>query len=337
MRLVPVIVALVGASVALAQVSVNFNILRGRDIHTAQKRSFGKRDGGIVRANILDEQVFYAANITIAGAEYSVLIDTGSSDLWVYGSTNPYCTSNGGTSKERLHGFSPADLWRLRERNIDSTQRPAGVHSENLKPETTPTLEKRGFSTSISQSEATIDCEMFGVFDTESQQWSTDGQLFLIQYVDMTYAIGYYGTSVVSFGNATLDGLTFAVANTSNASTSICGIGFEGNEASTGTYMDSFGGAFQYQNYPSALKASGLIARNMYSMWMDSDTAEGVVLFGAIDHSKYLGDLATMSLLNYYIDSGFEQPVTFDVSLNSLSLSDGETRSMCLAKRRAVS
>ena len=244
MRLVPVIVALVGASVALAQVSVNFNILRGRDIHTAQKRSFGKRDGGIVRANILDEQVFYAANITIAGAEYSVLIDTGSSDLWVYGSTNPYCTSNGGTRKERLHGFSPADLWRLQGTNIDSAQRPAGVHSENLKPDITPTVEKRGFSTSISQSEATIDFEMFGVFDTESQQWSTDGQLFLIQYVDMTYAIGYYGTSVVSFGNATLDGLTFAVANTSNASTSICGIGFEGNEASTGTYMDNFGGAF---------------------------------------------------------------------------------------------
>lgn len=411
MKLSSIIAGCAGASVALGQVHVSFDILRGRDFNSAQKRSFGKRDGGIVRANIEDEQVFYAANITISGAEYSVLLDTGSSDLWVYGSTNPFCSSNSGYSsssgsggsskerlfgapkqliderlhgvdladfkeriegitpddlkerlhgvnpddfkerlhdpspefigkerlhdpspefigKERLHGVSPEDF---KERIFDTDpefigkERLLGIKPEDFDLTGSPTLEKRAFSTSVPRSQATIDCQSYGVFDTETQQWSTDDQLFLIQYGDLTYAIGYYGTSVVSFGNATLDGFTFAVANTSNSSVPVFGIGFEGNEASTSSFMKGYGGPFQYQNYPSALKQAGLIETNLYSMWMNSETAEGVTLFGGIDHSRYSGDLATIPLLNYYKDQGIAQPITFDVSLNNLSLSDGET------------
>jgi hypothetical protein len=53
---------------------------------------------------------------------------------------------------------------------------------------------------------------------------------------------------------------------------------------------------------------------------MNSETSEGSVLFGGIDHAKYTGDLVTLPLDNIHSDKGVEQPITFNVQLSSLTL-----------------
>jgi yapsin 1 len=53
---------------------------------------------------------------------------------------------------------------------------------------------------------------------------------------------------------------------------------------------------------------------------MNSETSEGSVLFGGIDHVKYNSDLVTLPLDNIYADKGYEQPITFNVQLSSLTL-----------------
>jgi yapsin 1 len=305
------------SATALAQVSLKFDILRGPDYHSAEKtpasqRRFVKRNG-IVVAGLVNEETYYNAQVVIDGTEFNVLVDTGSSDLWVYGSDNPYCISNVGKgSKVRKFEASPEDLEKARL--IDASP-------DFLSTPTEPQLDKRdSLSSSIPSASATIDCAAYGTFDTSTQAWKTHNQTFFIQYGDLTYALGTWGSSVVSFGNATLENFTFGVANNSNSTVPVFGLGFEGNEASTASFMENYGGAFQYANFPAALKEAGFIERTLYSLYMNSETSEGSVLFGGIDHAKYTGDLVTLPLDNIYADKGYEQPITFNVQLSSLTL-----------------
>ncbi|GMG44495.1 unnamed protein product [Ambrosiozyma monospora] len=67
------------------------------------------------------------------------------------------------------------------------------------------------------------------------------------------------------------------------------------------------------------MKNQGLIYKNTYSIYLDetSDTDSAVLLFGAIDHDKYTGDLGLLPIATNSID--------LDVFLNGIYMSDGDS------------
>ncbi|ODQ80767.1 hypothetical protein BABINDRAFT_7462 [Babjeviella inositovora NRRL Y-12698] len=85
-------------------VKVDFNVHRGSSVGTAQlgaqaKRNFKRNTDGTAAIVLENEQSFYMANMTIGSNHQmvGVLLDTGSSDLWVNGRDNIYCSKTSTT------------------------------------------------------------------------------------------------------------------------------------------------------------------------------------------------------------------------------------------------
>ncbi|GME84482.1 unnamed protein product [Ambrosiozyma monospora] len=82
----------------------------------------------------------------------------------------------------------------------------------------------------------------------------------------------------------------FAQCDEANDVFGVLGIGYKDLEATN----DDFHGEpiFTYDNLPVMMKNQGLIHKNVYSIYDDAGTGSAaVLLFGAIDHAKYIGDL----------------------------------------------
>ncbi|KAG0668474.1 hypothetical protein C6P45_004634 [Maudiozyma exigua] len=224
-----------------------------------------KRNDGYESIEITNQLTFYSVSLEIGtpAQNITVLVDTGSSDLWVSNSDNPYCQSN---------------------YDINS-----GISFTN-----------------------TINCEEYGTFDpSASSSWSSNSTIFNINYGDTTFARGVWDLNVT--------GLSFAVANRSNSTVGVLGIGLPGLEV---TYTGAgTGRSYQYDNFPLVLKRSGAIESNVYSLYLnDSDSSHGTVLFGAVDHSKYEGSLNTIPLVNTLKANGFQSAVQFDVTLQGIGM-----------------
>ncbi|KIY03182.1 uncharacterized protein Z520_01649 [Fonsecaea multimorphosa CBS 102226] len=133
-----------------------------------------------------------------------------------------------------------------------------------------------------------------GTFDpTKSSTYVDDSSIgeFSVSYFDGTAASGYYIEDTMELGSATVTGVTFAVA-TSAASTErgIMGIGLQGLE----------GSAVKYPEFLDDLHTQGFIDRRSYSIYLDDlEAGSGFILFGAVDSSKYSGDLVTLPIIPY--------------------------------------
>ena len=192
-----------------------------------------------------NQQSFYSVEVDVGtpSQRVTVLLDTGSSDFWVMGSDNPYCSDDTSTTG--------------------------------------------------------IDCSEFGTFDSSSSStFHNNGTAFNIHYGDGSFALGTWGTDTVSIDDITLDALSLAVANSSNSSMGVIGLGLAGLET---TYSSSHavksGQTYQYANFPLALKNAGIVAANAYSLYLnDPEETTGNILFGAVDHSLYSGQLYTCLL-----------------------------------------
>ena len=99
-------------------------------------------------------------------------------------------------------------------------------------------------------------------------------------------------------GGLDLSGLSFAVANKSNSTVGVLGIGLPMLEVTySGKVAVADKRSYQYDNFPLFLKRSGAIDATAYSLFLNDETqTSGSVLFGAVDHSKYLGQLYTCLL-----------------------------------------
>lgn len=225
-------------------IKVPFDVKKGAGVRTSPIINKEQVDPGedvqmkdvqdTVDVDLTLRATFYSVNLNIGsnGDSVEVLLDTGSSDLWVVGADNEDCQVNGGPN----------------------------------------------------------DCNQYGTFDEQnSTSWTTNQQVFSIKYADNTTAQGYYGQDKIDFGDGmVLSTGTFAVANQSNDTFGVFGIGFEANEAT----------ANKYTNIPSSLKTEGLINKVAYSLYINSENATtGSILFGGIDNAKYQDDLVPINIV----------------------------------------
>lgn len=203
---------------------------------------------------IANQRYFYTANVEIGtpAQSISLLLDTGSSDTWVFG------PSTSGSRAQTTH--------------FDSS-RSTSFHSNN-------------------------------------SQWS-------IQY-GIGHASGTWGTDKFKIGSAQLGSLSIGVADkVSQINQGIIGIGRPDAEATVKN-------GYMYENLPLRMQAEGLIKRAAYSLYMnDVNSREGTILFGGVDHSRYVGGLATLPITH---------PRHLGVSLHSMKCVGGRNRDELLSK-----
>lgn len=134
----------------------------------------------------------------------------------------------------------------------------------------------------------------------ESSTYNLLNNDFSIQYVSRS-ANGSWVTDTVDYGDDKVTSFQFATVSsptTQGETAGVFGIGQVTQESSA-----EFGNT--YPNFPVSLKKEGKIQSVAYSLYLDSVNAENgsSVTFGAVDTSKYKGELHTV-------------PFTSDVSFN---------------------
>ncbi|KAH3680489.1 hypothetical protein WICMUC_000277 [Wickerhamomyces mucosus] len=300
--------------------SLDFQVTQGKNFKDSLPRSqfqsqLIKREiDGIVDMEIENQSTFYSVSLKIGSQdeEVIVLVDTGSSDLWVTSSSNPYCSSSSSSSKKF--------------RNLNDTEFLNGLNSN--KEEDGNLLESYSLNnkastktSSVSSSVATINCNKYGTFDSsKSSTFSSNNTDFYILYGDSTFALGQWGTDTLVIDGLEVKDLSFAVANSTNSSVGVLGIGLEGLET---TNAGALAGSnpYTYANLPVKLVQDGLIERTVYSLYLnDSSSSSGSVLFGGVDHSKYSGDLITVPIINTLESSGYSTAIEFQITLSGISI-----------------
>ncbi|ODV94347.1 hypothetical protein PACTADRAFT_51204 [Pachysolen tannophilus NRRL Y-2460] len=331
-------------------IKIAFDVHRGNSFQDAaitKRHHLSKRSNsdGTVNATIVNEESYYMANLSIGSDSQNVgvLIDTGSSDLWVMSSSNPYCESSTTSDavKEKL-------VKRLLAKRSPTKQKAITQDSGYFRDSNKFQLDTTSASfynlegkddggsgdtteTSISASpSATMDCDLYGTFDeSKSDTFHSNGTDFLVQYADYTYASGTWAYDNVVIAGANVTDLSFAVANESNSSIGVLGIGFEQLETTyaSSTTIESY----TYANMPAKMVELGIIYKNAYSLYLnDSEATSGTILFGGVDHDKYTGSLETVEIVNTYASEGFTSPITLAVTLSSITV-NGSTVTDTLA------
>lgn len=160
-----------------------------------------------------------------------------------------------------------------------------------------------------------------GIFnpDQSSTFKANSSGLFYISYVSGA-AEGNYAEDTIVFAEDTLKDANFAVVNKSESiGVNVFGIGFEGTEASEALEQLGYP-SYEYRSIPYQLKSSGAIDRVAYSLWLNDKDANGELLFGAIDSTKFSGNLTLLPfvpIMSQKIDR-------FAIMLNGISLANDD-------------
>ncbi|GAV50213.1 hypothetical protein ZYGR_0U00690 [Zygosaccharomyces rouxii] len=321
-------------------VKLSFNKWHGPTYEESslERRSLETRNNKEFNFIVENQQNFYSVDLLVGtpGQNITVLLDTGSSDLWLTAKNNPYCKSNAGSNDKK-------EDYRLEDgdnQSIVSMLTASGTGTNPIGGSGIPTAisgsaqltgtytSGTGTGPSGSSPEPTMDCSQYGTFDVnKSKSFRSNKTEFYISYGDGSFASGYWGTDSVNFANMNLDGVSFAVANETNSTVGVFGIGLPENEA---TYtpdpsLNDFH-PYEYQNFPQVLKSKGAINKAAYSLFLNSlDASSGDILFGAVDRSKYKGDLYTLPLLNSD-PTKYKNPMEFDVTLQGVGFTNGSSK-----------
>lgn len=344
------------ALAAKAPFKIDFEVRRGesKDDLSPEDDSnprFVKRDGSL-DMTLTNKQTFYMATLKIGSNEDEnrVLVDTGSSDLWVM-SHDLKCVS-APNSKRNERSFGHGTGVKLNERELMQKRKNLYQPSRTIETdEEKEALEKIhnklfGFGSIYSTvyitegpgaystfspfvgteggsggSGGSNTCTSYGSFNTENSDTFKKNNTndFEIQYADDTSAIGIWGYDDVTISNVTVKDLSFAIANETSSDVGVLGIGLPGLEVTT-----RYG--YTYQNLPLKLKADGIIAKSLYSLYLNTaDAKAGSILFGAIDHAKYQGDLVTVKMMRTYSQISYPVRIQVPVSKIDVESSSGST------------
>ncbi|KAH3902497.1 uncharacterized protein SCODWIG_01553 [Saccharomycodes ludwigii] len=135
-------------------------------------------------------------------------------------------------------------------------------------------------------------CVEYGTYEAKnSSTYKLNSTLGDLRIDTEDYSLnGTWVQDTVRLGDLSVENFVFGVANESDIRKGVLGVGFESLEVS---------GNSVYPNFPQALKDGGYINKKAYSLFTNSYCAsEGSVIFGAVDASKYTGDLYTLPLVN---------------------------------------
>ncbi|CUS25143.1 LAQU0S28e00430g1_1 [Lachancea quebecensis] len=328
-----------GTQPASKYVKVDFDKLRG---DTAEDATAGavahgmlaKRADGSETVVIKNQQTFYSVELGVGSPAQNVtlLIDTGSSDMWVMGSNNPFCKGGSGSnSKHVLLGNHAKQLDEEVNRNWASTLKSfltATVTATATATASADSGDDTPSRTSVDSEFATLTCSKYGTFATDSSStFKSNNTAFYIEYGDSTYALGTWGRDNVTLQDITLSGISMAVANESNSTFGVLGIGLTDLEVTNvGSLVGSSGEPYTYDNLPAKMVSEGIIHKNAYSLFLDSlDAKKGSVLFGAVDHSKYTGTLYTLPLSNSYRSMGYTDPIQLEITLQGFGMTANNT------------
>lgn len=283
-------------SLSPKQIKLTFSKHQGKSF--AGSEPLAKRDNNNAAFTLKNEKNFYSVKLKVGtpGQDVVVLLDTGSSDLWITGSENPYCKNP---------NLAPQD----KASNGDQTL-PGGIVATK---------------TGHLQPSGTLDCAEYGTFSrADSKTFHSNDTAFSISYGDSSYAEGTWGYDSISVGNVSLANVSVGVANRTNSSVGILGIGLSNLENTyTGVENVKQKNTHKYMNFPMVLKAQGIIEKNAYSLFLnEKEASEGSILFGAVDHSKYSGQLYTVPILNLYRQQGLQDPLQLQVTLQGLGTKD---------------
>ena len=343
-------------------VQLQFNKSRGNTFGDASADNaprLQRRADNYQEFELTNQQSFYSVQLEIGTPPQAitVLVDTGSSDLWVTGSNNPFCSAGSASSSRYARRAIAEENTNAEENAPEEEDAVSNLHNDDSVFATIITIVGGGggsggidpfsfltqtdftFNTGAFQTEtataaspatasaqATIDCSTYGTFDNSSSStFHSNDTAFAISYGDGSYASGTWGQDVLMLSDVNVTGVSFAVANYTNSTVGVLGIGLPGLESTysgTQTSLSSSSSPYQYANLPMVLKQSGAIDRVAYSLYLDSaDAKYGSVLFGAVDHTKYTGSLYTLPLVNIYRSQGFSNPIEFDITFQGIGIS----------------
>lgn len=369
--------AFVDTAASKHNLKINFQVRRGSDKSLLSptedsepklvKRDKNDHDSdetdvedGSLEIELINEKTFYFADLLVGSnkEKNQVLIDTGSSDLWVM-SNEVDCNIYGTYSRKRdaknvfdslLFGKeSSGDEDMTKERNIENKDwfkrdmNPDSIItglSESTQLSTLDSGERDRLDSSSASSSSSYDharkCTSYGSFNTgESDTFvQNDTTPFNVTYADGSYARGVYGHDTVEIeGGVTIPDVSFAIVNKSSSEIGVLGIGLPGLES---TNINNGGKRYMYENLPMKMKSEGIINKTIYSLYLDQSNAKsGTILFGAVDHAKYLGTLETLPLVR--IDSKYNYPLKFDVIVEKIDVNnDGDKVSALTSKETAV-
>ncbi|KAI5970427.1 hypothetical protein CANMA_000590 [Candida margitis] len=335
---------------------IRFDVRRGsaRDLLSPigeSRPKFVKRDNeGSFEIELVNEQTFYLADLYIGSNEdkNQVLVDTGSSDLWVMShDLECYASYYSGRKRDAKNVLHAGTGLKFIDDKVDKSNKkrqlgekaPEPIKSRNRIPEKRAQSDSARFSytyltdypeasqypeptISIPYSDYTYEsyngaatCTSYGTYNTENSDTfsQNDTDPFEISYADGTFALGIWGHDTVRIGNLSVRDLSFAIANESSSDIGVLGIGLPGLEVTQDI------GGYSYENLPLKMKSDGVINKALYSLYLDkADADSGSILFGAVDHAKYVETLETLKLRNTYEE--YDYPVKFEVAVDNISV-----------------
>lgn len=260
------------ASVASASepshVKLDFDVLKGDSRLSAKKgarASLVSKGGNILElANQLN---FYSSTLKVGsnGDENTVLVDTGSSDLWVMASNVAcYEAPNNKRSLERVSPSAHHQVFGFQRAPVAPVTPTKGFQKRDNSTLTTTT------ATTASQTLTRVDaatCTSLGSFNTgasDTFHFNSSAPPFSILYGDGSFANGLWGTDSVSVGPFDVSEISLAVVNDTTSDVGVFGIGLAALEV---TYSDAYPQfAYKYQNFPVRLKDTGVINKVAYSL-----------------------------------------------------------------------
>lgn len=235
----------------------------------------------------------------------TLLLDTGSSDVWMLASTADLCTD---PEVQNYYG--------------------TGGCSSTC---------KSSYRTPLSSRSANSFCSI--VDPTKSSTYKVvDKNGFDIEYEDQSGATGDYITDNLSIGGATIKTVEMGLAYNSSSSVGVMGIGYDVNEASNSDESSSPNSnapaGFTYPGLIDKMVSQGLIATKAYSLHLDDlEASTGSIIFGGLDSDKYHGSLLQIPIVPDTLDNGTKVYAEFGVALTGFGITSqtGSTTNLTTA------